>query len=273
MKMKRWLLVSIAALGMVLFVAMTKAKEGHEKMTELPKLAMAAVQKLFPSATVEKSLPENVSVAAFEVELKEGTETKSAIVSSDGVVVSVESKVAEGALPKAVAAAISEKIKGGKVLGAEKEEAYMEPQLVKLAKAKTTYEAEVSADGKTYEIVVDAAGTVLKMEAKEGDKEEKDGKEADEDDEQVVSMDKLPDVVKAAIVKASEGGTVKKVVSEKEDGKTTYEAEIVINGKESEIKVDADGKVLDKKAEGDKDTEKKGHDKKHEKENEEKDKD
>jgi hypothetical protein len=270
MKMKRWLLVSIATLGMVLFVAMTRAKEGHEKMTELPKLAMAAVQKLFPSATVEKTEPEQVSVAAYEVELKEGTEAKSAIVSSDGVVVSVESKVAEGALPKAVATAISEKIKGGKVLGAEKEETYMEPQLVKLAKTKTTYEAKVTADGKTYEIVVDAAGTILKMKEKEGDKEEKEGEEADED-EQVVSMDKLPDVVKAAIVKASEGGTVKKVVSEKEDGKTTYEAEIVVNGKESEIKVDADGKVLEKKAEGDKDAEKKGHGKKHEKEHEEKD--
>jgi hypothetical protein len=267
MKAKKWYLVSIAVLAIAMFAAITSGKEGKEKMAELPKLAMAAIKNLFPSATVEKAEPEGISVAGFEVELKDGTEAKSAIVSSDGTVVSVESKVAAEALPKAVATAISEKIKGGKVLGAEKEETYMEPQLVKLAKTKTTYEAEVTADGKTYEIVVDAAGIVLEMKAKEGDKEEKEGeegKEADKDDEQVVSLDKLPDVVKAAIVTASEGGTVKKVVSEKEDGKTTYEAEIVVNGKESEIKVDADGKVLEKKAEGDKDA-KKDNDKKNEK--------
>jgi hypothetical protein len=264
MKMKRWLLVSIATLGMVLFVAMTKAKEGHEKMTELPKLAMAAIQNLFPSATVEKAEPENVSVAAYEVELKEGTEAKSAIVSSDGVVVSVESKVAAEALPDAVSKAISEKLKGGKVVSAEKEETYMEPQLVKLAKPKMTYEAKVTLDGKTYEIVVDAAGTVLKMKAEEGDKEE-----ADDDNEQTVSLDSLPDVVKTAIVKASEGGTVKKVVSEKEDGQTTYEAEVVISGQEFEIKVAADGKILEKKAENDADDNKKGNGK----EDEKKDKD
>jgi hypothetical protein len=187
MKMKRWLLVSIAVLGMVLFAAMTKAKEGHEKMTELPKLVMAAVQNLFPSATVEKTEPENISVAAYEVELKEGTEAKSAIVSLDGAVVSVESTVAAEALPDVVLKAISEKVKGGKVVGAEKEETYMEPQLVKLAKPKTTYEAKVTVDGKTHEIVVDAAGTVLKMEAAKGDKEEKEGatdkKGTDKEDE------------------------------------------------------------------------------------------
>jgi uncharacterized membrane protein YkoI len=249
MKMKRWLLVSIAVLGMVLFVAMTKAKESREKMTELPKLVMAAVQNLFPSATVEKTQPENISVAAFEVELKEGTEAKSAIVSSDGVVVSVESTVAAEALPEAVSKAISKNANGGKILIIEKEEIYMEARLVKLAQPKTTYEAKVTSDGKTYEITVDAAGTVLEMKAAEGDKEEKEGEEAD--DEQVVSLDSLPDVVKAAIVEASEGGTVKKVVSEKEDGQITYEAEVVISGQEFEIKVSADGKVLEKKAEKD----------------------
>jgi hypothetical protein len=261
MRAKTWYLVSIAVLAIAMFAAMTNGKESKEKMAELPKLAMAAIKNLFPTATVEKAEPEGISVAGFEVELKDGTETKSAIVSSDGAVVSVESKVAAETLPKAVAAAISEKIKGGKIVGAEKEETYMEPQLVKLAKAKTTYEAEVTADGKTFEIVVDAAGTVLKMKAKEADKEEKDGEEADKDDEQVVSMDKLPAVVKAAIVKAAEGGTVKEVVSEKEDNKTTYEATIVINGKESEIKVDADGKAIEKKAEKDGDKDKKSGDK------------
>jgi uncharacterized membrane protein YkoI len=257
MKMKRWLLVSIATLGMVLFVAMIQAKEGPGKMTELPKLVMAAIQNLFPSATVEKTEPENIFIKAYEVELKEGTEARSAIVSPDGAVVSVESTIAAEVLPDAVSKAISEKLKGGKVLGVEKEETYMELQLVKLVQPKTTYEAKVTVDGKTYEIAVDAAGTVLEMKAEKGDKEE----EADDDNEQTVSLDSLPDVVKTAIVKASEGGTIKKVVSEKEDGQITYEAEVVIRGQEFEIKVAADGKVIEKKAEKEGDNDKKNKDK------------
>jgi uncharacterized membrane protein YkoI len=253
MKAKKWYLVSIVVVGMALLAAVTSGKEGKEKMAELPKLAMAAIQKLFPSATVENAEPEDISVAGYEVQLKVGTETKSAVVSSEGAVVSVESKVAAETLPAAVSKAISENAKGAKVLGVEKEDVFMEAQLVKLAQPKATYEAKVSLDGKTYEIVVDANGKILEKKIEEGDEE----KDAD-DNEQVIALDKLPDAVKAAIVKASEGGTVKKVTSEREDGKITYEAEAVIGGQEFEIKVDADGKVLEKKAEkdGDKDDEK-----------------
>lgn len=266
MKTKRWLLMSIAVLGMVLFAAMTNGKESKEKMAELPKLVTAAIQNLFPSATVEKAQPENISVAAYEVELKEGTETRSAIVSSEGVVVSVESKVAAETLPGAVSKAISEKAKGAKILGIEKDETYMEPQLVKLAQPKTIYEAKVVLDGKTYEIAVDAAGTVLEMKAAESDK--KNHEEGD-DNEKPVSLDSLPAVVKTAIVNASEGGTIKKIVSEQENGQTTYETEVVINGQEFGIKVAADGKILEKKIEKEGDNDKKGKDK----DNEEKDED
>jgi hypothetical protein len=261
MKSKKWYLVSIAVVGMALLAAVTSGKEGKEKMAELPNLAIAAIQSLFPSATVEKAEPEDISIAGYEVELKVGTEVKSAIVSSEGAVVSVESKVAAETLPAAVSKAISEKAKGAQILGVEKEDVFMEPQLVKLAQPKTTYEAKVTLEGKTYEIVVDGAGTVLEMKAAEGDEGEK-GKEAGkeekegDDDEQVIALDKLPDVVKTAIVNASQGGTVKKVISEEEDGKITYEAEAVIGGQEFEIKVDADGKVLEKKAEKDDDKDK-----------------
>jgi hypothetical protein len=184
----------------------------------------------------------------------------------------VESKVAAEALPAAISKAILEKAKGAQILGVEKEDVFMEPQLVKLAQPKTTYEVKVTLEGKTYEMVVDGAGTVLKMNAVEDNKEEKGKKEGNkeekegDDDEQVIALDKLPDAVKTAIINASEGGTVKKVISEQENGKTTYEAEAVIGGQEFEIKVDADGKVLEKKAEQDGDKDKKSGDKNGEKE-------
>jgi hypothetical protein len=261
MKPKKWVLVSITVFGVALFAAMTTAEESP-KMKELPSLVMNAVKNLFPSAAMEKTQPENISIAAYEVDVKEGAEIKSAVIASDGAVISVESKVAAESLPDAVSKTISEKAKGANILGVEKEEIYMEPQLVKLAQPKTTYEARVSMDGKTYEIVVDAAGSLLEMKAEDGDKkktEEGDDKE-EGDNEQVIALDKLPDVVRTAIVNASEGGTIKEVVSGQENGKTAYEADVVINGQEFEIKVDADGRVLEKKAEKDDDDEKKDKD-------------
>lgn len=258
MKAKRWVLVSIAVLGVVLFTAITTAKEAQEKMKELPELVKNAVKNLFPLATVEETEAENLSVLAFEVGVKEGAQTKSAVISSDGAVVSVESEVAAESLPDAVSKTILEKAKGGKILETEKEEIYMEVQLVKLAEPKTIYEAKVEVDGKIMEIQVDAAGNVLKMEADDGngkkdDDDEDEDEDEDEDDKQAIALDQLPEAVKAAIVNASEGGTIKEVESEQKDGQTVYEAEVIINGQEFEIKVSADGKILEKKAEKDDD--------------------
>jgi uncharacterized membrane protein YkoI len=250
MKTKKWYLVSIAVLGVALFTAITSGKEGKEKMADLPKLVMNAVGNLFPSAIVEKTEPENISIAAYEVDVKEGAESKSAVIASDGTVVSVESEVTAESLPEAVSKAFLEKSNGGKILKVEKEDIFMEARLVKLAETKTIYEARVEVNGKTVEIEVDAAGNVLKVEADEDDDDD------DDDNEQVVSLDKLPEAARTALMNAAEGGDIKEVESEQENGQTIYEAEVVINGQEYEIKVSADGKVLEKKADKDDDDEK-----------------
>jgi uncharacterized membrane protein YkoI len=59
----------------------------------------------------------------------------------------------------------------------------------------------------------------------------------------------VPPAVKTTILKEAEGGTIKEIESETRNGQTTYEAEVVINGKKFEIKVAADGMLLGKKAE------------------------
>jgi hypothetical protein len=266
MKTKRWVLVSIAVFGMMLFVAMTTGKEKAEKMTELPSLVMAAIQSLFPSAEVAKIKMEEEGVKVYDVDLKSGDNVS---ITKDGTVVSVSSQVATSNIPAVVAAAIAEKAKDAKVLTVEKEETKAELQLVKLAAPKVTYEAKVELNGKVLEIKIDAAGKVLGMEADEGDQgkhEEGDDEEDGDDDEKPVTLDSLSDVVKAAIVKAAEGGDIKKIVSEDENGQVAYEAEVVIGGQEFEIKVAPDGKVIEKKAEKEGDGDKKGHDKKNEKE-------
>lgn len=78
---------------------------------------------------------------------------------------------------------------------------------------------------------------------------------AAEDDEQQVTLDQVPAAVKATILKESAGAKITEIERETKDGKTTYEAEFLLNGKEIEIKVAPDGTLLGREAEDEADDE------------------
>lgn len=71
------------------------------------------------------------------------------------------------------------------------------------------------------------------------------GDEAKGQQEQKLTLDQVPAVVKDTLLKATEGGTLGDIEKEIKVGKTTYEADFVSkDGKKMEIKVDDTGKVL-----------------------------
>jgi uncharacterized membrane protein YkoI len=89
------------------------------------------------------------------------------------------------------------------------------------------------------------------------DEEEVEGDDDDEDDdgdddgaenEVEVTIDQVPDFVKAAILAAAGSNPIKEIEKETENGQTTYEAEWIANGQEVEITVTADGTVVKRKA-------------------------
>jgi len=61
--------------------------------------------------------------------------------------------------------------------------------------------------------------------------------------EERVTMDQVPAAAKTTIERESKGATIKELTKETEGGKLVYGAEIVRDGKESEIHVAADGSV------------------------------
>lgn len=77
--------------------------------------------------------------------------------------------------------------------------------------------------------------------------------------EEKVSLDQVPAAVKATILKAAEGGAVKEVERESRDGKTVYEADVVKDGKEIELQVAEDGKLIARE-DGDKEEKEEGDD-------------
>jgi len=63
-----------------------------------------------------------------------------------------------------------------------------------------------------------------------------------------VSIEQVPPSVRAALLAQAQGGAIKEIEMENENGQAVYEAEVTIDGKEVEVKVAADGTLLGKEA-------------------------
>jgi uncharacterized membrane protein YkoI len=66
------------------------------------------------------------------------------------------------------------------------------------------------------------------------------------EDETKVSIDAVPPAVKATILAQANGNPIKEIEMETEKGWTVYEAEVVIDGRETDIRVDPAGNLLGK---------------------------
>jgi hypothetical protein len=110
------------------------------------------------------------------------------------------------------------------------------------------YEAEWGEKGKTTELLVSSDGKIVSVTKQ-------------------IGIDDVPKAVKETMLKEAGANKIKDVEVTTEGDKTTYESEWTDNGKEVDLKVSPDGKVISKKTEEPK-KEEKG--KKEEKEKEEK---
>jgi uncharacterized membrane protein YkoI len=84
--------------------------------------------------------------------------------------------------------------------------------------------------------------------------------EAQESKEEKVKLEDCPKAVQDTLKKAAAGGKIEGVEKETENGKAVYEADVVIDGDEYEVKVAEDGKLLSKKQENDDDDDADGDD-------------
>jgi len=122
---------------------------------------------------------------------------------------------------------------------------------------RTIYEADVLLNGQKTELKVAAEGSLIGKEVDDEDNDEEGNDEDQEDeDEAPLSIDQVPDAVKATILNEAQGGTIKEIERENEDGQIVYGAEVVINGQSFELKVAADtGQLISKEAEDENDEE------------------
>ena len=251
MKSRHWKLVVYMIVVGVMVCAVTYADK--DEGVTLPDAAAAAVGKLFPAAEIEEVELDEEGVKVYEVELAaNGKDVGEVTVAPDGTVVELEAEISADALPQTVKDAVGKVAEGAEIKEAGKEVTYWIVKLVKLPEPRVSYDVELVKDGKEYEIEVAADGTILEeLECKKQDDDDDD--DEDDDDEEQVSIDDVPAAVKATILANAGDGTVKEIERETEDGKAVYEAEVIIDGQEVEIKVADDGTLLSKEVDDDDD--------------------
>jgi uncharacterized membrane protein YkoI len=260
MKEARYLIVVALMLGALGVIATAGfGDEGREAASaEMPALVAGAVAKAFPNAEVREVEKENENgFLLYTVTLASGGNELDVEVAPDGTIIGVEKEVSKGDLPAAVAAALAA-AGGGEIKEVVRIETHAELKLVKLDKPAVTYEAAVVVNGKTVELTIDSTGKVIAEKAgDEDDDGDDDGEDADDDgdnddqnvDGQPVEMGQLPAAVQAVIQKAAAGNPIKEIEAITKGGATIYEVDWMAGGKEVEIRVSADGKLLDREAE------------------------
>ncbi len=124
-------------------------------------------------------------------------------------------KVSRKALPPAVAAAADKEAQGATIKGYSKE----------VEDGKTFYEVETVRNGKTRDLLLDSSGAVAEVEEE-------------------IEMSSLPDAVQKGLRSAARKGKITKVETVRKGASTSYEAIVRHGLKNSEIKVDGEGKVV-----------------------------
>ncbi len=128
-----------------------------------------------------------------------------------------EKKIKRSDLPPAVVKAVVEQSQGATIRGFSQEE----------ENGQRFYEAELMVNSHSKDVLMNSAGTVVEVE------------------EQVPTESLTPAVREGLQATAGNGKLVKVETLTKKGKLVAYEAEILTNGKKSEVQVSPDGKPLD----------------------------
>lgn len=147
---------TIAMLGCVVTAAVASAQEIKIKRSDLPQAVEKTVAEVSKGATIKGFSKETErGKTTYEVEMVVSGHGKDIEIDADGGIVEVEEEVAMASLPPRVAAGLSAKAAGGKILKVE--------SLTKNGKL-VAYEAKIETSGKKSEIQVGPDGKALDHE-------------------------------------------------------------------------------------------------------------
>ncbi len=235
---KQGMILLLVGLGFVIGIAIA-GDEQKMSLDQVPEAARAALMKLAGNAPIgEVECEKEHGMVFYEAEWTIDGREIEAKVTANGDLVEMEEPVDPTDVPEAVKAVAAKKFP------ADAQVKYERVTIV-------FYEIEAKVGNKEKEIMVLPTG---KMFGK-GAKEKGDDDDDDDEQEEKLSLEQVPEAVKATILAEAGGATVKEIEREFKNGQTVYEAEWKVNGQEIEIKVASDGALLKKKVEEEDDEE------------------
>jgi hypothetical protein len=139
-----------------------------------------------------------------------------AVVALSTITSAQEKKIPRADLPPAVEKTVAAQSQGATIKGFSQEK----------EKGQTYYEAEMTVNGHSKDVLIDVNGAVVEVEEQ-------------------VALDSLPPAVKEGLQAKAGAGKILKVESlTKHDKLVAYEAVVQTDGKKKEIQVGPDGKPL-----------------------------
>jgi hypothetical protein len=118
---------------------------------------------------------------------------------------------------------------------------------------KVVYTADVVKDGKETEIRVaaDDKTTAKKADEKTIAKKADDDHKGDDAKQIKVALSDIPALVTATVEKEAKGGTSEEIEKETKAGKDVYSVDTLVDGKKTEVQMNAQGKVISRVVETD----------------------
>lgn len=211
------LLIAAAIAGQAAAQEKKEEKDQILKMSRVPQKVQETIKTYATASEIKKiTLGDADGTPAYEFEIEKAGRKSEVSITRDGKLLSTEEDMPLSEVPEAARKVINTQAAGGKVVSTEKA----------FENGKTSYEAVVEKGGKRSEVSVTADGKIV-------------GSEED------IALSEVPEAARKTINSQAAGGKILSTKKVLEDGKTNFEAVIEKGGKQKEITVAPDGKVVD----------------------------
>jgi hypothetical protein len=197
--------------------AKPEEKDQPLKMSQVPAKVQEAIKKYASPAEIKQISKGDVDgTVAYEFQIEKAGRQSEVAITPDGKFLTSEETIPLSEVPEAARRTVNAQAAGGKVISTEKV----------VEHGATSFEAVIEKDGKQSEIAVSPDGRVV-------------GSQTD------VALADVPAAARATITAKAAGGKVVSMKKSLEDGQTTFVAVIEKAGKQQQISVAPDGKIVE----------------------------
>jgi uncharacterized protein YxeA len=212
--------VLLITAGIAAFAFPQEKKEEKDpvlKMSQVPQKVQQTIKTYASTAEIKQITMGDVDgTKAYEFQIEKGGRKSEVSITPDGKVLTTEEDIPLSEFPDAARQAVNAKAAGGKIVSTEKV----------FENGKTAFEAVIEKGGKQSTIAVSADGKIVSSEEE-------------------IPLSEVPEAARKTIDAKAAGGKILSTKKVLENGKTVFAVVIEKGGKQVEITVAQDGKLVD----------------------------